>query len=109
MQRYLTHRYKVMISNVTFYTPKLIDRCIVPMVNQLTGARNKEREPVETLKEFREFPTWYDSSGTPPYCFGMNAIHIPASGTIHVGDKVIIEYRKSTRWLPNKDEEAQPL
>ncbi|XP_048735272.1 mitochondrial amidoxime-reducing component 1-like [Ostrea edulis] len=57
-------------------------RCILTTVNPDTGERNKDRQPLETLKQFRCFPPY----GSDPI-FGVNAA-LDNTGTIQVGDPV---------------------
>ncbi|XP_062573249.1 mitochondrial amidoxime-reducing component 1-like [Saccostrea cucullata] len=57
-------------------------RCVLTTVNPDTGERNKDRQPLETLKQFRCFPTY----GNDPI-FGVNAA-LDNTGSIKVGDSV---------------------
>ncbi|KAL3873398.1 hypothetical protein ACJMK2_036526 [Sinanodonta woodiana] len=57
-------------------------RCLLTTINQRTGIRSPEQEPLATLKKFRQFSKY----GTSP-CFGIYATP-DVEGDIRVGDKV---------------------
>ncbi|XP_022333986.2 mitochondrial amidoxime reducing component 2-like [Crassostrea virginica] len=57
-------------------------RCVLTTVNPDTGERNKDKQPLETLKQFRCFPPY----GSDPI-FGVNAA-LDNTGDIQVGDPV---------------------
>lgn len=57
-------------------------RCILTTVNPDTGERNKDRQPLETLKKFRCMPPYGDDP-----IFGVNAA-LDNNGTIQIGDPV---------------------
>ena len=74
--------HKIRIGEVFFEIVKPCSRCIFTTVNEITGKRNKQKEPLSTLKKFRQ------AKDNEIY-FGQNLIALN-EGTIKIGDKVEI-------------------
>jgi uncharacterized protein YcbX len=71
------------IAGVRFRATGPCDRCIVTTTDQLTGQRGKE--PLKTLATFRRDPQEPSS-----VLFGLNLIQESKSGSVTVGDPVVI-------------------
>jgi uncharacterized protein YcbX len=70
------------IGVTTWDAVKPCDRCVVTMIDQLTGQRDPQQEPLRTLATFRTVP----GLGT---LFGQNLV--PRDfGTVHSGDEVML-------------------
>lgn len=72
--------HKIQIGEVKFELVKPCSRCIFTTVNNQTGERDLSREPINTLKSFRQ------AKDREVY-FGQNMIALN-KGVINVGDKV---------------------
>ncbi len=71
---------KIKIGEIEFMVSKPCSRCIFTTVNEQTGERSPEKEPMRTLSQYRKH-----TDGE--VYFGQNLIPL-GSGTLHVGDKV---------------------
>ena len=71
---------QVAIGEVQFRVAKPCERCLVTTVDQQTGERNRDREPLRTLQEYRP-----DGAGNA--LFGQNLV-AESAGVIRVGDMV---------------------
>ncbi|WOH36985.1 MOSC domain-containing protein [Thalassotalea fonticola] len=74
--------HKIRIGDVVFEIVKPCSRCIFTTVNEVTGQRNKQKEPLATLKSYRQ-----GSDGE--IYFGQNLIALN-EGSIHIGDSIEI-------------------
>ncbi|WNC71821.1 MOSC domain-containing protein [Thalassotalea psychrophila] len=74
--------HKIRIGDVNFEIVKPCSRCIFTTVNEVNGQRNKQKEPLSTLKKFRQ-------AQDKEIYFGQNLIALN-EGSIKIGDKVEI-------------------
>lgn len=74
--------HKIRIGEVIFEIVKPCSRCIFTTVNEVSGQRNKQKEPLATLKKFRQ-------GNDKEIYFGQNLIALN-EGTISIDDKIEI-------------------
>lgn len=79
-EAFVEDKWKVMqINDIKFSVVKPCSRCVITTTDQVTGERNKLKEPLLTLSSYRQF-----SGGI---MFGQNVIP-EQTGIVNVGDKV---------------------
>ncbi|KAK3093138.1 hypothetical protein FSP39_011655 [Pinctada imbricata] len=76
---------EVRIGNSTFRTIDMCTRCIFTTVDQETGIKSKDEEPLKTLKTFRVRPPY-----NPKPVLGIH-LAMDTSDHIKVGDKVYVK------------------
>ena len=74
---------RLRIGEIAFRAAGPCLRCQVPTIDQLTAERGKE--PIRTLATYRRSP-----ADATDVIFGQNLIHETKSGTIRVGDSVVL-------------------
>lgn len=74
---------RLRVGNVTFRTAGPCARCTITTTNQETAERGKE--PLRTLAMYRRAP-----DDPTDVIFGQNLIHETKSGTLRVGDEVVL-------------------
>jgi uncharacterized protein len=73
------------IGEVDFLAPKPCARCVFTTIDQTTGTKDLNKEPLKTLATFR---TWNNK-----VLFGENLL-AKTLGTVHLGDKIVITAQK---------------
>lgn len=71
---------EIQIGSKTFQVVKSCSRCSMPTINQHTGVRDKNIEPLKTLRSYRLVGE--------QAMFGQNLICVEKSGVIRVGDVI---------------------
>jgi len=74
--------YRIGLGQSEFDVVNACARCSLPMVNQVTGKRHPEKEPVRSLRSHR-------SVNGETY-FGQDLVHLSLHGRLRVGDKVTV-------------------
>ncbi len=80
--------HKIRIGDVEFVLSKPCSRCVFTTVDPATGKRNENKEPLSTLRKYRQ-------GQDGQIYFGQNLIPLN-SGQIHVGDKIEILSSQAT-------------
>ena len=78
---------RIRVGTAEFATPKLCARCAVTTVDQQTGLRSEDREPLRTLQTFRR-------GDNGQVTFGQNLVPL-GRAPVHVGDPVEVLTRRS--------------
>ncbi|CAF0917815.1 unnamed protein product [Didymodactylos carnosus] len=76
----------ITINGIEIHTPKPCGRCTIPLIHPYDGTRNKEGQPIRSLRKYRT------NKSMDAVIFGQNGIHL-SGGEIHVGDIVTIKRR----------------
>lgn len=78
--------FKGCFGDVPVVNAKPCDRCPVPLVDQETGKRVLDQEPLKTLSTYKR---WTKPSGKIAIIFGEMALPL-VRGTLKVGDKIVM-------------------